>query len=165
MLAAPAQPRLPQIVPRSPAAAPSRLPMNPFGPAAAKPSANWDAHHAAALHRRRSLKLLGFPQRSEASQSPTIVAVALDPTESKPCSRSLICLQINQQTIAGKVPNRKAVPTGGLRPNYQRNDYIGWIDRARTVQTRKKRIAQMLDELRRGGIYMKMRHPASAPKR
>jgi hypothetical protein len=50
------------------------------------------------------------------------------------------------------------------RPNYQRNDYIGWIDRARTAETRTKRIAQMLDELQRGGVYMKMPHPASAPK-
>ncbi len=50
------------------------------------------------------------------------------------------------------------------RPNYQRNDYIGWIDRARTANTRTKRIAQMLDELQRGGIYMKMPHPASARK-
>ena len=99
MLVAPAQPRLPQIVPRSPAAAPSRLPMNPFGPAAAKPSANWDAHHVAAPHRRRSPKLPGFPQRSEASQSSTIVAVAPDPTESKPCSRSLICLQIPHRRV------------------------------------------------------------------
>jgi AcrR family transcriptional regulator len=50
------------------------------------------------------------------------------------------------------------------RPNYQRNDYIGWIDRARTAKTREKRIAQMLDELKRGGVYMKMPHPASALK-
>ena len=49
-----------------------------------------------------------------------------------------------------------------VRPNYQRNDYVGWIDRARTVQTREKRIAQMIDELRSGGVYMKMPHPASA---
>ena len=42
---------------------------------------------------------------------PTIVAVAPDPTESKPCSRLLICLQINQQTIAGKLsPGRRPSP-------------------------------------------------------
>src|ERR1700691_2004098 len=116
MPAAPAQPRLPQIARRSPAAAPSRLPMNPLGPAAAKPSANWDAHHAGVPHRRRSPKLPGFPLRSEASRSSTIVAVAPDPPESKPCSRLLICLQINQQTIAAKVLDRKAALAGGLRP-------------------------------------------------
>jgi hypothetical protein len=112
MATAPAQPRLPQIAPRSPAVA--WLPMNPFGPAAAKPSANWDAHHTAAPHRRRSPKVPGFPRRSEASRSSTIVAVAPDPTESKPCSRSLICLLINQQTVAGKVAARKVAPAGGL---------------------------------------------------
>jgi hypothetical protein len=87
----------------------------PFGPAAAKPTANWDAHHAGVPHRRRSPKVPGFPQRSEASRPSTIVAAAPDLTEPKPCSRLLICLQINQQTIAGKVLARKAALAGGLR--------------------------------------------------
>jgi uncharacterized protein YdeI (YjbR/CyaY-like superfamily) len=47
------------------------------------------------------------------------------------------------------------------RPAYQRNDYLGWIGRARTEQTRAKRIGQMLDELREGGVYMGMSHPPS----
>ena len=42
------------------------------------------------------------------------------------------------------------------RPPYQRNDYIGWITRAKRVETREKRLAQMLDELQRGDAYMKM---------
>lgn len=42
------------------------------------------------------------------------------------------------------------------RPPYQRNDYLGWIARARRPETRQKRIAQMLDELRAGDVYMKM---------
>jgi uncharacterized protein YdeI (YjbR/CyaY-like superfamily) len=42
------------------------------------------------------------------------------------------------------------------RPPYQQNDYIGWITRARLEVTRQKRLAQMLDELRRGDVYMKM---------
>jgi len=58
---------------------------------------------------------------------PTIVAVAPDPTESKPCSRLLICLQINQQTIAGKVAARKAVFTGGLLLNERRYRIIRWL--------------------------------------
>ena len=48
------------------------------------------------------------------------------------------------------------------RPRYQRNDYLGWIDRAKQPATRGKRIRQMLDELRRGGVYMKMPHAPSA---
>lgn len=43
------------------------------------------------------------------------------------------------------------------RPAYQRNDYLGWIDRAKQPETRRKRLEQMLDELRRGGVYMRMR--------
>lgn len=42
------------------------------------------------------------------------------------------------------------------RPPYQRNDYIGWITRAVKEKTRQKRLAQMLDELERGDVYMKM---------
>ena len=42
------------------------------------------------------------------------------------------------------------------RPPYQRNDYLGWIARAKRDETREKRIAQMLDELADGGLYMKM---------
>lgn len=43
------------------------------------------------------------------------------------------------------------------RPAFQRNDYLGWIARARKLETRHKRLAQMLDELQDGDIYMKMR--------
>lgn len=42
------------------------------------------------------------------------------------------------------------------RPPYQRNDYLAWIGRAKRGTTREKRLTQMLDELRHGGLYMKM---------
>ncbi len=42
------------------------------------------------------------------------------------------------------------------RPPYQRNDYIGWITRAKLPATQQKRLAQMLDELAKGDVYMKM---------
>jgi uncharacterized protein YdeI (YjbR/CyaY-like superfamily) len=42
------------------------------------------------------------------------------------------------------------------RPPYQRNDYIGWITRAKLPATQQKRLAQMLEELRQGNVYMKM---------
>ncbi len=46
------------------------------------------------------------------------------------------------------------------RPPYQRNDYIGWITRAKRTETRQKRLAQMMKELERSGVYMKMKwHP------
>jgi uncharacterized protein YdeI (YjbR/CyaY-like superfamily) len=47
------------------------------------------------------------------------------------------------------------------RPFYQRNDYLAWIGRAVKIETRRKRIEQMLDELDQGGIYMGMDHPPS----
>jgi len=50
------------------------------------------------------------------------------------------------------------------RPAYQRNDYLGWIERAKKEETKQKRLNQMLDELKVGGIYMKMEHPASIKK-
>ena len=47
------------------------------------------------------------------------------------------------------------------RPFYQRNDYLAWIGRAKRLETRQNRIEQMLEELERGGVYMKMEHPPS----
>jgi len=44
------------------------------------------------------------------------------------------------------------------RPPYQQNDYIGWITRAKLEATRQKRLEQMLDELARGDVYMKMKY-------
>ena len=57
---------------------------------------------------------------------------------------------------------REALIVSGLmdaytsRPPYQRNDYIGWITKAKLEGTKQKRLNQMLDELRGGGLYMKM---------
>lgn len=47
------------------------------------------------------------------------------------------------------------------RPAYQQNDYLGWIQNAKRQETKNKRLEQMLEELEVGGIYMKMKHPAS----
>lgn len=57
---------------------------------------------------------------------------------------------------------RAALEAHGLRPFYdarpwyQRNDYLGWINRAKREVTKQKRLAQMLDELQRGDVYMNM---------
>jgi len=42
------------------------------------------------------------------------------------------------------------------RPPYQRNDYLGWIARAKRQETREGRLRQMLRELARGDRYMTM---------
>ena len=63
---------------------------------------------------------------------------------------------------------RQALEARGLvnayegRPPFQRNDYLGWITRARKPETRQKRLAQMLDELEDGDIYMTMRWNAAS---
>lgn len=55
-----------------------------------------------------------------------------------------------------------ALSTKGLRdaydarPPYQRNDYLRWIKEAKHNMTRKRRLDQMLAELERGDVYMKM---------
>jgi len=57
---------------------------------------------------------------------------------------------------------RKAIVERGLmeiylsRPEYQQNDYIGWITRAKRVKTQNKRLDQMLNELEAGNTYMNM---------
>ena len=43
------------------------------------------------------------------------------------------------------------------RPDYQQNDYIGWITRAKREETKQKRLTQMLEELKGGKLYMNMR--------
>lgn len=56
-----------------------------------------------------------------------------------------------------------ALRDGGLvgqyqaRPAYQRNDYLMWINNAKRPETKQKRLAQMLDELAGGGVYMRMK--------
>lgn len=51
------------------------------------------------------------------------------------------------------------------RPPYQRNDYVGWISSAKRPVTQQARLAQMLDELGRGDVYMKMSYKRkSQPK-
>ena len=60
---------------------------------------------------------------------------------------------------------REALEARGLvaayeaRPPYQRNDYLGWITRAKREVTQRKRLAQMLDELVTGDVYMNMDWP------
>lgn len=51
------------------------------------------------------------------------------------------------------------------RPPYQRNDYLGWINRARRPETKERRLQQMLAELERGDIYMKMDWRPGRPNR
>jgi uncharacterized protein YdeI (YjbR/CyaY-like superfamily) len=51
------------------------------------------------------------------------------------------------------------------RPAYQRNDNLGWIERAKTSATRSRRVGEMFGELRVGGVYMGMQHWPSRKSR
>jgi uncharacterized protein YdeI (YjbR/CyaY-like superfamily) len=55
---------------------------------------------------------------------------------------------IRERKLAGKYEER---------PAYQRNDYLMWINNAKRDATKQKRLQQMLDELERGGVYMRMK--------
>lgn len=63
---------------------------------------------------------------------------------------------------------KSALSKGGVardyaaRPHYQQNDYVGWISRSKLPATRDKRIRQMVAELKKGGVYMGMKHAPSS---
>jgi uncharacterized protein YdeI (YjbR/CyaY-like superfamily) len=59
--------------------------------------------------------------------------------------------------IRAALEGRKLIAAYRERPPYQQNDYVGWISRSKLPATRLKRLAQMLDELEAGGVYMHMR--------
>lgn len=58
---------------------------------------------------------------------------------------------------------REALDARGLwdayhaRPPYQRNDYLLWINKVKREETKARHLAQMLDELEAGDVYMGMR--------
>jgi uncharacterized protein YdeI (YjbR/CyaY-like superfamily) len=60
--------------------------------------------------------------------------------------------------VRSALEDRKLMAAYLERPAYQQNDYIGWITRAKLPATRQKRLNQMLDELFRGDVYLKMDH-------
>ena len=61
------------------------------------------------------------------------------------------------EDVRRALEERGVMATYLQRPPYQQNDYVGWITRAKLPATRAKRLAQMLDELQRGGVYMHMK--------
>ena len=60
------------------------------------------------------------------------------------------------EDIAALLAKRRLQSAYAERPPYQRNDYLGWIARARRAETRQRRIEQMLEELAGSELYMKM---------
>lgn len=70
-------------------------------------------------------------------------------------------VQVMPDDVREELEERGLIELYEERPFYQRNDYLGWIGRAKRLETRHKRIEQMLDELDQGGVYMGMDHPPS----
>ena len=67
--------------------------------------------------------------------------------------------------IRAALEQKKLTAAYDARPPYQRNDYIGWITRAKLPATQQKRLTQMLEELEKGDAYMKIAyHPKKSAK-
>lgn len=58
--------------------------------------------------------------------------------------------------IKNALENERLLEKYNRRPPYQRNDYIGWVIRAKRQETIDKRLRQMLAELEQGDRYMGM---------
>ena len=65
-------------------------------------------------------------------------------------------IQPMPQFVRNAWQKRGLLATYESRPAYQQNDYLSWINRAKRPETKEKRLRQMLDELVRGNVYMKM---------
>lgn len=60
--------------------------------------------------------------------------------------------------IASALREHDVVEAYEARPPYQRNDYVGWITRAKLEPTKLKRLNQMVAELKSGKLYMNMQY-------
>jgi uncharacterized protein YdeI (YjbR/CyaY-like superfamily) len=76
--------------------------------------------------------------------------------QKKPNARLKRALQPMPEFVRRELEVSGLLEAYWARPDYQRNDYLSWINRAKLEATRQKRLAQMLEELRQGGRYMKM---------
>jgi uncharacterized protein YdeI (YjbR/CyaY-like superfamily) len=65
--------------------------------------------------------------------------------------------------VRAALVSRELMRAFDARPPYQRNDYLGWIARAKRPETRDKRLEQMLSELASGDRYMNMVHKPKRP--
>jgi uncharacterized protein YdeI (YjbR/CyaY-like superfamily) len=64
--------------------------------------------------------------------------------------------------VAAALAQRGLRDAFDARPAYQRNDWLGWIARAKREETRQRRMEKMLAELAQGHGYMGMEwHPPS----
>jgi uncharacterized protein YdeI (YjbR/CyaY-like superfamily) len=89
--------------------------------------------------------------------SATVMKVAKKVVTKAPAKPTLKrAIQRMPASVSGILKKHKLEQAYAARPPYQRNDYLGWIARAKLEATRQKRLAQMIDELKRGDVYMNM---------
>ncbi|MCK5031975.1 MAG: YdeI/OmpD-associated family protein [Calditrichia bacterium] len=62
------------------------------------------------------------------------------------------------EDVLSALENKGLLDKYYVRPPFQRNDYISWITRAKHEETRQKSLQQMIDEIKDGGLYMKMKY-------
>ena len=48
----------------------------------------------------------------------------------------------------------KLVDAFRARPEYQRNDYVTWLEAVKLNEQRQQRLAQFISELEKGDVYM-----------
>lgn len=56
--------------------------------------------------------------------------------------------------VKGALAKAKLLDAFRARPEYQREEYLGWIDRAIGKTEKDKRLAQLVEELGKGNVYM-----------
>jgi uncharacterized protein YdeI (YjbR/CyaY-like superfamily) len=84
-----------------------------------------------------------------------------------PSGRGTLRRALNElpDDIAALLAERRLRAAFEERPPYQRNDYLGWIARAKRSETRQRRLDQMIEELAGGALYMKMQWRTGRPAR
>ena len=87
------------------------------------------------------------------------------PDARKPVSRTLSRPILPMpDAVRDALTSRSLMGAYDARPPYQRNDYIGWITRARRPETQQKRLDTMLRELESGSGYMGLPYDASSSR-
>ncbi len=56
--------------------------------------------------------------------------------------------------VKGALAKAKQLDAYKARPEYQRDDYLDWINKAIGQAEKDKRVAQMIEELAKGNVYM-----------
>jgi hypothetical protein len=56
--------------------------------------------------------------------------------------------------VKSALATRKLTDAFLARPEYQRTEYLTWINAAKLGDTKRARLTQMLDELEKGNLYM-----------